>query len=73
MTSFHNSLAETGERKFIKIESKTYKSQRFDFQSYELAFAVRETVYLKIIAFDNNNDQQFQENEIRDFLQHVLH
>ena len=41
------------------------KHHRFEFPSHELAFQVREVVYLKLIEFDKNNDQEFQEHEIR--------
>ena len=33
---------------------------------------MREVVYIKLIEFDKNNDQEFQKGEIRDFLTSVL-
>ena len=43
-------------RKFIKLEPRMVKHHRFEFPSHELAFHVREVVYLKLIEFDKNND-----------------
>ena len=65
----------TGEeqgRRFIKLEPRGARLQRFEFPSYELAFQVREVVYLRLIEFDKNGDEEFQEEEIRDFLEKVL-
>ena len=59
-------------RRFIKLEPKGVKHHRFQFPSHELAFQVREVVYIKLIEFDKNNDQEFQEGEIREFLTTVL-
>jgi len=39
-------------RKFIKLEPRSFKHHRFEFPSYDLAFQVREVVYLKLIEFD---------------------
>jgi len=33
---------------------------------------VRESAYLKVIEFDDNGDEQFQEEEIKHFLEQVL-
>ena len=41
----------------MKATVKGVKQKRFEFISFELALKVRETVYLKLIAFDANEDE----------------
>lgn len=48
-------------RRIIKLDPRAFKQHRWEFPSHELGFQVREVVYLKLIEFDKNNDQEFQE------------
>lgn len=43
------STLEEKEKRYISLQQKTAKSQKFEFASYELALQVREVVYLKLI------------------------
>lgn len=40
----------------MKSAVKGVKQKRFEFISFDLSLRVRETVYLKLIAFDSNED-----------------